>query len=309
MKIGCVLLAAGAGKRFGGGKLLHVIDGEPMIARALRLYAALPFAARVCVTRTEAAEIQILAHENGFPVVLLWSNRDGRLAGGAAGGRSARIAATSTGQGTLSVTPATQEAVPGSTVTYTVENASTSVDTLTLSLADLPDGVTAAFGGTVLAPGASTTLTVTVAATVATGTSVSLTISGISQTFAVETVTASLAVVTTLSTGDGPTPTATADFSMTVSPAVQEMVRGGDVVTFTITTTGSGDAAPKLKLKTRGLQRGLKAYFSRTRITAGETATVTIMAHRKTKLRPYAFSIKAASDAVDQFAPVTVILK
>jgi len=70
VKIGCVLLAAGAGKRFGGGKLLHVIDGEPMIARALRLYATLPFAARVCVTRTEAAEIQILAHENGFPVVI-----------------------------------------------------------------------------------------------------------------------------------------------------------------------------------------------------------------------------------------------
>jgi len=70
VKIGCVLLAAGAGKRFGGGKLLHAIDGEPMIARAMRLYAALPFAARVCVTRTEAAEIQILAHENGFPVVI-----------------------------------------------------------------------------------------------------------------------------------------------------------------------------------------------------------------------------------------------
>jgi molybdenum cofactor cytidylyltransferase len=70
VKIGCVLLAAGAGKRFGGGKLLHAIDGEPMIARAMRLYASLPFAARVCVTRTEAAEIQILAHESGFPVVI-----------------------------------------------------------------------------------------------------------------------------------------------------------------------------------------------------------------------------------------------
>ena len=70
MKIGCVLLAAGAGKRFGGGKLLHAIDGEPMIARALRLYAALPFAARVCVTRSEAGEIQQQAYDLGFPVAI-----------------------------------------------------------------------------------------------------------------------------------------------------------------------------------------------------------------------------------------------
>ena len=70
MKIGCVLLAAGAGKRFGGGKLLHEIEGEPMIARALRLYAALSFAARLCVTRDEAGEIQRRALACGFPVAI-----------------------------------------------------------------------------------------------------------------------------------------------------------------------------------------------------------------------------------------------
>ncbi len=70
MKIGCVLLAAGAGRRFGGGKLLYEIDGESMIVRALRLYAALPLAARVCVTRAEAGEIRQKAHENGFPVAI-----------------------------------------------------------------------------------------------------------------------------------------------------------------------------------------------------------------------------------------------
>ena len=70
MKIGCVLLAAGAGKRFGGGKLLYPVDGEPMIERALRLYCSLAFAARVCVTRNEAREIQRRAYENGVPVVI-----------------------------------------------------------------------------------------------------------------------------------------------------------------------------------------------------------------------------------------------
>ena len=63
MKIGCVLLAAGAGKRFGGGKLLYEVDGEPMIARALRLYSSIPFDARVCVTRAEAGEIRQLAYQ------------------------------------------------------------------------------------------------------------------------------------------------------------------------------------------------------------------------------------------------------
>jgi len=70
VKIGCVLLAAGAGKRFGGGKLLHAVDGEPMIARALRLFSEVPFAARVCVTRAEETEIQLLAHERGIPVAI-----------------------------------------------------------------------------------------------------------------------------------------------------------------------------------------------------------------------------------------------
>jgi molybdenum cofactor cytidylyltransferase len=70
VKIGCVLLAAGAGTRFGGGKLLHEIEGEPMIARALRLYGAFSFAARVCVTRAEAGEIQKLALDGGFSVAI-----------------------------------------------------------------------------------------------------------------------------------------------------------------------------------------------------------------------------------------------
>ena len=70
MKFGCVLLAAGAGKRFGGGKLLHEIEGEPMIARALRLFASIPFETRICVVRSETDEISRLALENGFTLAL-----------------------------------------------------------------------------------------------------------------------------------------------------------------------------------------------------------------------------------------------
>ena len=70
MKLGCVLLAAGAGRRFGGGKLLHEIDGEPMIARALRLYDSVSFAARICVVRAETSEIARLARESGFTLAV-----------------------------------------------------------------------------------------------------------------------------------------------------------------------------------------------------------------------------------------------
>ena len=70
MKIGCALLAAGAGRRFGGEKLLHEVSGEPMIAHAMQVYLRIPFSARACVTRAEATRIQSLAEENGFPVVI-----------------------------------------------------------------------------------------------------------------------------------------------------------------------------------------------------------------------------------------------
>lgn len=70
MKRGCVLLAAGAGRRFGGDKLLHEIGGESMLARALRLYAEIPLDARVCVVRSETDVLARLARESGFSVVV-----------------------------------------------------------------------------------------------------------------------------------------------------------------------------------------------------------------------------------------------
>ena len=66
MNVGCVLLAAGAGKRFGGEKLLYEVDGVSLIARALALLSGLPFSARVCVVRGGAERISALALSAGF---------------------------------------------------------------------------------------------------------------------------------------------------------------------------------------------------------------------------------------------------
>ena len=51
MKVGCVLLAAGSGRRFGCNKLLAQVEGVPLYRRAMAVYAPVPFARRVVVSR------------------------------------------------------------------------------------------------------------------------------------------------------------------------------------------------------------------------------------------------------------------
>ena len=71
MNVGCVLLAAGAGKRFGGDgeKLFYEVGGTPMIVTALSLFAKLPFSAKVCVVRAGEERISALAKTVWFTTV------------------------------------------------------------------------------------------------------------------------------------------------------------------------------------------------------------------------------------------------
>ena len=68
-KIGCVIMASGLGKRFGGNKLMADFHGKPMIQRALDATAGL-FAKRVVVTRHEtvaalcrAQQVEVVLHD------------------------------------------------------------------------------------------------------------------------------------------------------------------------------------------------------------------------------------------------------
>jgi hypothetical protein len=249
--------------------------------------------------------------QNGFAVVLLWSNKDARLDASIGG---VTTAVTAIGETTLSISPATQEALPGTTVTYTVANAATSVDTLELSLSDLPVTLVATLAETFLAPGASTTLTIAVAADAGVGTTTAFTVTGTGVIAATtESATGSLAVVATLTpppVAEPPAP-AVADFSVTVTPTTQEMTRGGNLATFVITTqpAGTGSANTTLKLTAQHVRRGLKVDLSRKRVAAGETVILVVRAHRDARRKPYEFVLKASSDQADQRVTLTVVVK
>ena len=64
--IGCVIMASGLGKRFGGNKLMADFHGQPMICRILDATEGI-FAQRVVVTRSE--EVASLCRERGIQTV------------------------------------------------------------------------------------------------------------------------------------------------------------------------------------------------------------------------------------------------
>jgi molybdenum cofactor cytidylyltransferase len=65
--IGCVIMASGLGKRFGGNKLMANFHGKPMISRILDATDGI-FAQRVVVTRSE--DVASLCKDRGIRTVL-----------------------------------------------------------------------------------------------------------------------------------------------------------------------------------------------------------------------------------------------
>lgn len=66
--LGCVLMASGEGRRFGGNKLLAAFKGQPLIARVLWATDTGLFTKRAVVTRHR--EIAELCREMGIQVIL-----------------------------------------------------------------------------------------------------------------------------------------------------------------------------------------------------------------------------------------------
>ncbi len=67
LRIGCLVMAAGSGRRFGGNKLAAELDGKPLIRRALEAVPAAQFFAVVVVSQYE--DIEELAGQFGFAAI------------------------------------------------------------------------------------------------------------------------------------------------------------------------------------------------------------------------------------------------
>ena len=67
LRLGCLVMAAGSGRRFGGNKLAAELDGKPLIRRALEAVPAAQFAAITVVSQYE--DIVELAAQFGFAAI------------------------------------------------------------------------------------------------------------------------------------------------------------------------------------------------------------------------------------------------
>lgn len=67
VSLGCVIMASGLGKRFGGNKLMADFHGEPMISRALAATEGI-FAQRIVVTRHK--DVADFCQDKGVPALL-----------------------------------------------------------------------------------------------------------------------------------------------------------------------------------------------------------------------------------------------
>lgn len=66
--VGCIIMASGISKRFGGNKLLADFHGETLVERALKLTEGDLFAKRIVVTRTK--EVELICKRRGIEVIL-----------------------------------------------------------------------------------------------------------------------------------------------------------------------------------------------------------------------------------------------
>jgi hypothetical protein len=210
---------------------------------------------------TDPAGGDVWVRQGAFAVELLWSNEAGKLDAGTA---TALVGATATGVQTLSITPSNQQAVPGSTVIFTVSNDATSVTALNLTLSQLPAALVGTLGQTALAPGQSTTLTIEVPATTSVGTTASASVTGTSGT-STETATATLSIVAT-TTGGGQ--------GLSITPATEQVVPGTSA-SFTVANATSNDT---LNLTVSELPATLVATFGQTALAPGQSTTLTIAA-------------------------------
>ena len=179
------------------------------------------------------------------------------------------------GDYSLSVTPANSALTVGGTKTYTVNSAVLlgAPGTLTLSIADLPTGVTGEFDAD-HAAGTPATLTLTAAADAPVAAATTFTVTADDSADGLEhTATAQVSVVAV----------GTNDFSVAVSPGTLSVQRGASG-TLSVTTAVVAGSAQTIALTAAGLPSGVTGTFSPSSVSAGQGSTLTLAANSSATL-------------------------
>jgi hypothetical protein len=194
------------------------------------------------------------------------------------------------------VTPATQSVKAGSVASYTMPttaNAGYTGSLTSFAVTGLPTGSSAGFSPSKGAPGFTSTLAVSTAASTAAGT-YPLTISATDGSLSYFTY-ASLVV------------SASPGFSIAASPATQT-IGIASVTTYTVTTTATNGFNSVVNLNVTGLPSNVSAGFSPQTITGSGSSTLTITTTSNTPPGTYPLTITGTSGSLIETATPTLVV-
>ena len=194
------------------------------------------------------------------------------------------------------VTPATKSVTAGSVATYTIPTAANAGYTGSLTsfaITGLPTGASAGFVPNKGAPGFTSTLTVSTAASTAAGT-YPLTISATDGSLS---YFAYASLVVNGSPG----------FTIAASPTTRTIGITG-VATYTVTTTATNGFNSVVNLNVTGLPSNVSAGFSPLTITGSGSSTLTVTTTSNTAPGTYTLTIKGTSGSLTQTTTVTLVV-
>jgi uncharacterized membrane protein len=168
----------------------------------------------------------------------------------------------------LAIAPSSRTVTAGSSTTFNVTSSVTSgsAQQVQLSASGLPPGVTASFTPMTVSSAGSATLTLT-ASSAAGASSGPFTVTGTAAS-GTRTTSASLTVE--------PAPPVN-DFSLSLLPGSRS-VAAGEETTFTVNTAVTSGSPVQVSFAVSGLPSGVTAMFTPSSVTAGETATLRLIA-------------------------------
>lgn len=198
----------------------------------------------------------------------------------------------------INTTPASRTVTQGTGTTYSTATAALNgySGTIALSVTGLPSGASGSFSPSSVAVGASSTLTVSTSAATPAG-SYTLTVTGTDGTIT-HTNTVTLVV----------NAVAQPDFTFTVTPSSQTVVRG-QAVYYSVAVTGQNGFGGVVTLSVTGLPSSSTATFTPATITATGTSTMKIQTSASTAKGAKTLTVRGVSGSLNHTFNVVIQVK